>query len=152
MQTYDVYVTIHVIGAVAWVGGNTMSTLTSRRVLARNNPEELETFIEDIDYLAPRFFIPISLLTVVFGIVSVWKGPYEFSDPWVGAGLTMFIISFLIGITFLAPQVKKITAAWAAGEGSSAAYLNRVKNVILASRIELVLLWLTVIVMVMKPS
>lgn len=152
MEAYDVYVTIHVIGAVAWVGGNTMTQLTSRRMLKRNRPEELESFIGDLVYLTPRFFIPISLLTVAFGAVSVWKGPFEFSDPWVSAGLTMFVVSFLIGILYLGPTTDKMDKISAEGGTGSEPWIAKLNGVILASRIELALLWLTVIVMVMKPG
>ena len=152
MDAYDLYVTLHVAGAVVWVGGNSMVAILSARKIKRNRPEELESFVSDLTYLTPRFFIPVSLLTVAFGVVSVWKGPFEFSDPWVGAGLTMFIISFLIGAAYLGPQVEKMDELSEAGGSASDEWNERLHRVLIASRIELALLWLTVIVMVVKPS
>ena len=109
------------------------------RVTKRNRPEELDSFVSDLVYLTPRFFIPISLLTVAFGAVSVWKGPFEFSDPWVSAGLTMFIISFLIGIAYLSPQLEKMDKIAEEGGSGSAPWVEKLNRVIFASRIELAL-------------
>jgi hypothetical protein len=64
----------------------------------------------------------------------------------------MFIISFLIGITFLAPQTAKLVAIGESDGISSPPYTEKLSKILFASRIELALLWLTVLVMVMKPG
>jgi hypothetical protein len=152
MTAYDIYVFVHVAGAVTWVGGNTITQINGRRIVGRNNPIELQGFIKDLVWLTPRFFIPISLLTVAFGIIAVLKGPWEFSDPFVSAGMAMFIVSFLIGIAYLGPQTAKLDALAEAGEADSPAYTKIVGAILLASAIELALLWATVFVMVVKPG
>jgi len=152
MIVYDVYVTIHVAGAITWVGGNTITQINGRRIVARKNEAETENFIKDLVWLTPRFFIPISLLTVAFGVICVLKGPWSFSDPWVSAGLTMFIISFLIGIGILGPTTEKIAKISEAGGQGSDEYDSKLSIVLRASAIELAFLWATVVVMVMKPG
>ena len=152
MTTYDALVAAHVIGAVSWVGGNTYIQISGTRIIKRNNADELAGFTADLDYLAPRWFIPISLWTVVFGIAAVSDAPWKFSDPWVDAGLTMFIISFLIGIAYLKPQTEKLIEIGESEGMSSQPYTAKLGNILTASRIELALLWLTVLVMVIKPG
>jgi hypothetical protein len=152
MTTYDALVAAHVVGAVSWVGGNTYIQISGTRIIKRNKPDELGGFVGDLDYLAPRWFIPISLWTVVFGLAATIDGPWKFSDPWIDAGLTMFIISFLIGIAYLAPQTAKLMTIGETEGIGSPAYSEKVSKVLLASRIELALLWLTVLVMVTKPG
>lgn len=152
MTTYDVLVAAHVVGAVSWVGGNTLLQISGSRVAKRNNPAELEGFVSDLNYLTPRWFIPVSLWTVVFGIAATIDGPWSFGDPWISAGLTMFVISFLIGIAYLAPNSEKL-AEIGENEGvASAAYTAQLGKILFASRIELALLWIIVLVMVLKPG
>jgi hypothetical protein len=152
MTTYDAIVAAHVIGAVSWVGGNTYIQISGTRIVKRNNPDELVGFTGDLDYLAPRWFIPISLWTVIFGIAAAADGPWKFSDPWIDAGLTMFVISFLIGIAYLKPQTEKLIAIGESDGISSPPYTAKVGQILTASRIELAFLWLTVLVMVLKPG
>ncbi|MGH2907015.1 MAG: DUF2269 family protein [Solirubrobacterales bacterium] len=152
MTAYDLYVTIHVSGAVAWVGGNTVTQINGRRIVARNNAAELQPFVSDLVWLTPRFFIPISLLTVAFGAISVWQGPWSFSDPWVDTGLTMFVISFLIGIAMLSPTAEQLEQLAGDDKADSPEYTKKVSFLLLWSAIELVLLWATVFVMVLKPG
>jgi hypothetical protein len=152
MTTYDAIVAAHVVGAVSWVGGNTYIQISGTRIIKRNKSDELEGFVGDLDYLAPRWFIPISLWTVAFGIAAAIDGPWKFSDPWIDAGLTMFIISFLIGIAFLAPQTAQLVEIGETDGISSPPYTEKLGKILLASRIELALLWLTVLVMVLKPG
>lgn len=152
MTTYDFLVAGHVVGAMSWVGGNTLLQIKGSRVNNRRNADELSGFVDDLIYLTPRWFIPISLLTVVFGIAAVLEGPWSFGDPWVSTGLTMFVISFLIGIAYLAPTSEKL-AAIGENEGvASDAYSVQLGKFLFASQIELALLWITVLVMVLKPG
>jgi hypothetical protein len=152
MTGYDWIVAAHVVGAVAWVGGNTFVQLHGTRAIKRNNSDELTGFVEDLVYLTPRFFIPIGLWTVAWGIAAVLDGPWSFSDPWVSAGMTMFIISFLIGITYLGPKTEKLAGIGESEGVGSPSYTELLGKILVASRVELVLLWLTVIVMVVKPG
>jgi len=152
MTTYDVLVAAHVVGAVSWVGGNTLLQITGTRVAKRHNPDELEGFVGDLNYLTPRWFIPVSLWTVVFGIAATIEGPWGFGDPWISAGLTMFVISFLIGAAYLGPNSEKLAKIGESEGVASEAYTTQLGKILFASRIELVLLWVIVIVMVLKPG
>lgn len=152
MTTYDLIVAGHVVGAVSWVGGNTYIQLSASRIINRHNGFELQGFASDLTWLAPRWFIPISLWTVAFGIAAAIDGPWSFGDPWISAGLTMFIISFLIGVAFLSPQTEKLEKIGENDGVDSQAYEDKLKKIVFASRIELVLLWATVLVMVLKPG
>jgi hypothetical protein len=152
MTSYDVYVTAHVCSAVAWVGSSTMTELTARRIIKRSDGQELKGFVEDLEHLAPRFFIPISLLTVVFGAVSVWRGPFTFSDPWVDVGLSMFVVSFLIGLLYLKPRTEKLGALAAAGGQETPEFGQRLQTMLKGHALELTLLYATVVVMVIKPG
>lgn len=155
MTGYDLLVTGHVAGAIGWVGSSTfVQILGTKKARDRaEKPDELQTFATDISWMAPRWFIPVSLWTVVFGILVLIDGPWSFKDdPWVGIGLAMFIVSFLLGALFLGPQSEKIAEIGETDGPSSPVYQAKLSKVMVVGRFELALLWLTVALMVIKPG
>lgn len=152
MNIYEIYVLFHIAGAVIWVGSSTYLAITSRRVLARNDDSEVKGFMADASFLGPRLFIPISLITVVFGVLAVIEGDWGFDQPWVSAGLGMFILSFILGAGFVKPRIDKLDAMGSDIAVSDPGYRKVVDQVMLISRIELAFLWAIIAVMVIKPG
>lgn len=152
MSLLDFFVFAHVAGAICWVGSNTILQLLGKRLLDRGNGGETQNFVGDLVYLTPRWFIPISLWTVAFGIATTIDANLSFGDFWISAGMTMFIVSFLIGLLFLGPQSERVKKIGDEQGPETSAYGEAVAKFLLGSRIELGLLWLTVFVMVVKPG
>jgi hypothetical protein len=152
MTFLDLLVFAHVAGAIAWVGSGSFVQVLGTRTINDGTGDEVQSFVNNIVWLTPRWFIPVSLWTVAFGIATAIKASYSFGDIWITAGLTMFIISFLIGILYLGPQSERIAKIGESDGPESAVYSANVGKLLLASRIELVLLWATVFVMVVKPG
>lgn len=152
VDTYEIFVLFHIVGAITWVGSSTYIAITSRRVLARNEDGEVKGFMADASFLGPRFFIPISLMTVIFGVLAVIEGNWGFDQPWVSAGLGMFILSFILGAGFIKPRIDKLDAMGTDVSVADPGYRKVVDQVMLISRIELTFLWLIVAVMVIKPG
>lgn len=152
MTLLELLVFAHVAGAIGWVGGDTYIQIAGSRTIKQGSGAEIQSFVSEIVFLTPRWFIPVSLWTVAFGIGAAVEASISFGDFWVSAGLTMFVISFLIGLLYLGPQSERIKKI-GEGEGpDSPSYAANVKKLLMASRIELALLWLTVFVMVVKPG
>jgi uncharacterized membrane protein len=152
MTLYELFLTVHVVGAICWVGGGTLLQILGTRTINSNNPEQTRDFVASTSYLGPRFFIPISLTTVVFGVLTVVEGDISFGDLWVSAGLTMFVISFILGAGVVGPSLDKLVEMDENGELGSTTYTKTLGRVLLVSRIELVLLWAIVVLMILKPS
>jgi hypothetical protein len=152
MTGYDLLVAAHVAGAIGWVGGNTYLQIAGRRILNRHKADEMQGFVGDLAWLGPRWFIPVSLWTIIFGVAAAIDGPWGFGDPWISAGLTMFVISFLIGATYLGPQTEKLVVIGEEQGVDSPAYTEKIGKILFASRIELILLWVIVFMMVTKPG
>jgi uncharacterized membrane protein len=152
MTLLDLLVFAHIAGAISWVGSGTFTQILGTRTINQGSGAEIQSFVSTIVWLTPRWFIPVSLWTVVFGIATAIKADFSFGDFWITAGLTMFIISFLIGLTYLGPQSERIAKIGDSDGPEVPEYGENVKKLLLASRIELVLLWLTVFVMVVKPG
>lgn len=152
MELLDILVFCHVAGAVSWVGGNSIIQVLGSRVIKTGTGNEIQKFVTDLVYLTPRWFIPVGIWTVAFGAASVIEAGYSFGDSWISMGLTMFIVSFVMGIAYLGPQAERIAKIGESEGFQSEAYVANVRKFLLASRIELGLLWLTVFVMVVKPG
>jgi uncharacterized membrane protein len=152
MTLLEFFVFAHVAGAVGWVGGNTVIQLQANRTINQGTGAEIQSFVQSLNYLTPRWFIPVGIWTVAFGIAAAIEASYSFGDFWITAGLTMFVVSFLIGMVYLGPQSERVEKLGESEGPDSAAYAESVKKLVFASRIELALLWLTVFVMVVKPG
>lgn len=152
MDTYEIFVLFHIAGAICWVGANTYIFLSSKRIIARYESAEVKGLMADLSFLGPRFFIPISLWTVTFGVLAVIEGNLGFDQVWVSAGLGMFILSFILGAGFIKPRAEKLDAMGDDVDVSDSQYRKIVDQMLLIGRTELVFLWAIVVVMVLKPG
>lgn len=152
MNLYDVYLSIHVFGAVAWVGGATFAVIVSRRAFANAGREVRRAHAGELVFLGKRFFGPMSLLTLIFGLIAVADGPASFSDPWLGAGFLILLISSAIGGAFFSPQSAKLNKQFEDGEDLSAPAVNRIQNILRMQLVDMTLLYVAVFLMVAKPG
>lgn len=150
---YEALLFGHIATVVAWVGANTVLQFLAVRAKSAG-PDRTVQFLDDIAWLGPHYFIPISLAVVAlgFGLVGESDGAFELSQFWVAAGIAMFVVSFALGAGFLGPESGRI-AAMAAERGSADEEVQRrISRVVWVARFELVLLFLVVLDMVVKPG
>src|SRR5574341_1264823 len=60
--------------------------------------------------MATRIFIPSSLVVLLFGILMMLKADLDWGQFWVIVGLVGFAATFVTGIAFLSPQIKRVDA------------------------------------------
>lgn len=150
MTLYDLLKTIHVLAAMAWVGGAILSQVNNAFVQKRANVQDLMTFVEFQATLGKRYFAPLAGIVVAAGVGMVIDSAWDFSDTWVVIGITLWLVSSLVGTFYLGPQTEKIRAGLAGGEDT--ALERRIRNVIFATRVDLAILVLVVADMVIKPG
>jgi len=151
---YELLLTIHVLGAVIWVGGGTAMHILARRVLKRGDNQEIYKFSEEINKIGLRLYAPVSLILLIAGILLVNQdqSAAEFSDLWVTLGFVGWIISFLVGIGYYGPQDKKLQKLVAEKGQNDPGILQNVRQAIFVNQIELLILFLVVIDMTTKPG
>ena len=150
MSLFELFKIIHIVAAMGWVGGAILSQVHSAFVQKRANPQDLMTFIEFQGHLGQRYFAPLSGIVVAAGIGMVIESPFDFTDAWIVIGIALWLVSSLTGAFYLGPQTDKIKAGL---EGAADTALERrIKNVVLATRIDLVVLLGVVVDMVLKPG
>ena len=138
MTGYDVFLFLHILSVILWVGAGTTLGL-----LWFHPDRELRQRIAPLgEWLGPRLFAPAALGALVFGLLLVYDGHWTFSPLWVQLGLAGFSLSFVINAGVRAPLSRKL-----AGQPK---HLGGILSAL--SRFELSVLYLTVADMVLKPD
>jgi uncharacterized membrane protein len=152
MSRYELLVFLHVASAIVWLGAGATLGLMAIRALRSSDPHEGPRLAQASEWLTPRLFIPASLATLLFGVLLVLDGPWSFGDLWVALGLAGYAASFVTGIAFIDPEAKRLNRAAAEHGPTSRQAMRHTRRVVLVSRLELVVLFGVVSVMVAKPS
>lgn len=150
MTWYTFLLFAHVSLAVIWVGGGLMMQLFGIRAQMSGDSSRFATLGEDIEWIANRVFIPASLLAFVSGVLLVVEsGFYGFGDDWIVIGLALYATTFLAGLLFLGPESARVGKLMAEGSHEAGA---RTLRLLLLSRLDLVLLFLMLYDMTVKPD
>ncbi len=149
MTWYELFLFLHISMAIIWVGGGFFLQGLSLRVVGARDESRIAAFAGDIEFLGLRIFTPSSVLLFLTGIGLVLNGDWSWSEPFISIGLLVWVVSFVAGVAYLGPTSGKIKAEMDAN-GTSPRAQQLIGNVLRYSRIELVLLWITVFMMVVK--
>ena len=152
MTSYEFLLLLHLIAVIIWLGaGFTMDLLFLRAERTRIPAESGKTG-ELMEWLVPRVFIPSGLLTLVFGVLLVWDGPWSFGDVWILIGLAGWIASFGVGFLFIRPQGEKMKEIVVQYGPTSVEARRQGRRLGVVSRVQLLALFLVVVDMVLKPT
>ena len=152
MSYYEILLFLHIAAATVWLGGGFMLLALVFRAERTDDGVLLKKLAENSKWLAQRIFIPFSLAVLVLGILLTIEGPWGFGDLWIVLGLAGYAASFLTGILFLEPEGKRIDAAMTAHGPDSPQAAQHVRRINVVQRMEMVILFLVVAVMALKPT
>jgi uncharacterized membrane protein len=148
---YEFLLFVHIAFAVIWVGGAVIFQFLALPVLASGDPIRLAQFAGDTGRTGNLVFTPAALGAVLVGFALVWEAEFwSLGDDWIVIGLLLFAVTFLTGVAFLGPEsgrIKKLIEA----EGPAAAQA-RIRRLLILSRLDLVVLFLIIFDMSVKPS
>ncbi len=119
------------------------------RVLGSKDEARTAAFAGDVEVLGMRILMPSSIVLVLTGVGLVLNGNCSWSEPFISVGLLVWLISFVAGVGYLGPTSGKIKAEMEAG-GATPRAQQLIGTVLRYSRIELVLLWIVVFMMVVE--
>jgi uncharacterized membrane protein len=141
---------VHVSLAVIWVGGSLMMQFFGIRASMSGDPSRFATLGADIKWIADRVFIPASLLAFLSGILLVVESDfYRFSDDWIVIGLALYATTFFSGILVLGPESARVGRLTADGSPEAG---PRALRLMMLSRLDLVVLFLMIYDMTVKPD
>jgi uncharacterized membrane protein len=151
LTLYEFLLFLHIAAAVIWVGGGAMIQIMALRVLAKNDPVALADFAAGVERIGNRTLVPAALTAFLSGIGLVWEADFwTIGDDWIVIGLILFAVTFLSGAAFFGPESGRVKKQIEA-EGPVAAE-PRVRRLLVLTRIDLIVLFLIIFDMSVKPS
>jgi uncharacterized membrane protein len=147
---YEFALFVHILAAVVWVGGGVTIQALSFRIIRADDPVRMAGFAKDVEKVGMFVFLPASLLVLGFGFALMAEGNWSY-DFWVIFGLAVVGLSALTGSLFLGPEAGRIGKLIDAKGPEYPEVQERIKRILMISRIELTLLIAVVFAMVVKP-
>ena len=152
MSRYELLLLLHISASIIWLGAGFLLAVLVLGAEMAGDREKAAGYHRDVGWLAPRLFIPASLSVLVLGVLLVIDGPWSFDQLWITIALTGWAVSFLLGILYFAPEGERIGAI-AADRGPNDPELSRrLRRLNVVDRVQLLILFLVVADMVLKPT
>ncbi len=149
MDIYSLFKLLHVVCAIAWVGGGL--TLLAYSALITRTRGDLETLrtLDAMNTLGKAWFMPASLLTLVFGVIAAVLGGM-WMDSWVLFGLAGFAATFFTGFFVLEPTGRAVAQLIEADRVPEA--LSKGLYLLRVSKFDYTVMMVVVADMVLKPT
>lgn len=95
MTRYELLLFLHVVFVIPWVGAGTLFHILGYRAERAGDDAAVERIFKDLAALGTTFFLPSSLLALVFGLLLLWDSEvWSFSQLWIVLGLAGFALTF----------------------------------------------------------
>ena len=147
----DLLLTIHVLAAVAWVGGSIFALALGYYLRGRTAETRAE-YTRWTEWLGPRYFAPLSIAVIVSGPLLADDIGYDLDETWLTLGFIGWFLSFVIGVAFYpreGAKREKLIEQHGIAHETVAASINRVLTV---ATIDTLIVVLVVIDMTVKPG
>ena len=147
MDWYTIFKFLHVSSAVIWIGGGMIMVLLGAKADRAKNDAEIVGVVRQVAWAADRIYIPASLATLVFGLVTAWLGNL-WSSLWVNLGFVGIVSTIALGVLVLTPRAKKVNAE--TGVTPTAVRVSR--EILTIAKFDMTVLFVVVADMVLKPE
>src|SRR4051795_5740332 len=150
---FELFLYVHLIAVMIWIGGATAIQFFALRALRSNDAVRTATFASDVEWFGSRVLTGASAVVLLMGIAMVLNSDfYGFGDDWIVIALVLFAITFAAGAGFFGPESGRIAKLIETDGPTSPAVRARVRRILALSRADLVLLFLILYDMVVKPD
>lgn len=150
MDWYAIVKFVHIVAAMAWLGGSLAMLIASTLAATDEDPGALLQVMKMMHGLALPYFIPSSTAVLVTGLAMAWFR-LGFGDAWLVLALAGVAVSIGIGMSVLKPVGERI-AARAEPEGTSPAVMADARRIMRFGRFEFAVMLAVVALMVFKPG
>jgi uncharacterized membrane protein len=151
LTTYEWLLWLHVTFAALWAGGSIMLTILGARI-SGTNTDERAYFISLVEWLGLRFFLPVSVLTLVFGVWLAVEGDWDFGASWISLSFVLFFASFVTGAAYIGPTSSKIVRRAEAEGADDAQAQSMTDRLMWVARVDSFVLLVIIYLMTIKPG
>jgi uncharacterized membrane protein len=148
---YEILVFLHVLSAVIWVGGAITGQLLAVQISRSDDPADLPKYARQIAVLGNRLFLPAALVIIVTGVVMTIQA-YSFEQLWIAVAIVLWVLSAALGAVYVGPRIAQATKLFDAEGPTSEAGRQKLNQVLLAARLELLSFLVIIGLMVFKPG
>jgi uncharacterized membrane protein len=150
---YDWFKAGHVIVAVLWVGGGATLALLAIMTLRMNDPIRVAQFAHQAGKIGEWLYTPSSLLVLLFGIglMTNDQSPWDWDMTFVQIALAGWALTFLVGFFYIRPTAAKLAKAIEERGPTDPEAQRLIKNILLVTRIDVLILLFIVFDMTAKP-
>ena len=150
---YDWFKAGHVLVAVLWVGGGATLALLAIMTLRMNDPLRVAQFAHQAGKVGERLYTPASLLVLLFGIglMTNDQSPWDWDMTFVQIALVGWALTFLVGFFYIRPTAAKLAKAIEERGPTDPEAQRLIKNILLVTRIDVLILLFIVFDMTAKP-
>lgn len=150
---YDWFKAGHVMVAVLWVGGGATLGLLALMTLRLNDPLRMAQFAHQAGKIGELLYTPSSLLVLLFGIglMTNDQSPWDWDMTFVQIALAGWALTFLVGFFYIRPTAAKLAKAIEERGPTDPEAQRLIKNILLVTRIDVLILLFIVFDMTAKP-
>ena len=150
---YEFLLFCHISAAAIWLGGAAMIQFFALRALRSDDAERLATLGADVEWIGTRVLTPASAIVVLAGIGMIidFEG-WSFGDDWIVMALILFAVTFAAGLFFFGPEGGRIGKLIRERGPADAEVQARIRRLLALTRADIVLLFLIVFDMIVKPE
>jgi uncharacterized membrane protein len=154
VSLYELLLLGHILAAVAWIGAGLSLVVLGLLAERASDDEGLRSTLDHTNRLSTVYFIPSSLLVVVFGIALVVESDvWSFDQLWIVLGLLGYAATFLTGLLVIKPRGERIGRMLGESGGRmTPAALFEGRKLLTLARIDYIVLFLVIADMVLKPT
>ena len=149
---YELWLAIHLVCAVLWVGGSVTLHALGRMTARSESAQERLDFNRRSLKLANALFAPLSVVLIIAGVLLVEEVGYKYSELWITLGFVGWIFSLIVGVAFYPREGRRIDRAAAESGPDAPAVLDGTRRILLVNSIEVTILVLVVVNMAVKPG
>jgi uncharacterized membrane protein len=151
-SSYQIYLALHVVAIVIWVGGDV--TLTTLGIIfeRRRDGDTLAALGTMGGWIGLRVYTPALFAAFGLGVALVEKGHWGWNRFWIDFAIAGWGVSACVGVGFVGPELGRIGEAAERLGPESPEVGRRITRLFTVFRFQTTLLLLIVIDMVAKPS
>ena len=148
---YQLFLYLHVICAVIWVGGAAYAQLLAFRVARSPDPMDLPKLARHIETIGTWVFLPAAVLLFLAGSAMTLQA-WSFGQTWIAVSVALWVLSAVVGAVYLGPRVKRAAQLFEAEGPTSERGRSLIDRLFLVSRLELVGFAVIIALMTFKPG